>query len=45
MIARFVSLAMSSLDMTLAQTGSITDRSIDWPTWEQWQRVLMLEDS
>ncbi len=44
MIARFVSLAMSSLDMTLAQTRSITDRSIDWPTWEQWQRVLMLED-
>jgi manganese/zinc/iron transport system permease protein len=28
----------------LAQSKSITDRSIAWPTWEQWQRVLLLED-
>lgn len=23
---------------------SITDRSIDWPTWDQWCRVLLLKD-
>jgi manganese/zinc/iron transport system permease protein len=23
---------------------SITDRSIDWPTWRQWRRVLLVED-
>ncbi len=28
----------------LAQSRSITDRSITWPTWDQWQRVLLLED-
>jgi manganese/zinc/iron transport system permease protein len=28
----------------LAQSRSITDRSVAWPTWEQWQRVVLLED-
>ena len=28
----------------LAQSKSITDRRLTWPTWEQWQRVLLLED-
>ncbi len=23
---------------------SITDRSVEWPTWQQWRRVLLLED-
>jgi manganese/zinc/iron transport system permease protein len=23
---------------------SITDRSVEWPTWQQWRRVLVLED-
>jgi manganese/zinc/iron transport system permease protein len=23
---------------------SITDRSVSWPTWQQWRRVLLLED-
>jgi manganese/zinc/iron transport system permease protein len=27
-----------------ARHGSITDRSVDWPTWHQWRRVLLLED-
>ena len=27
-----------------ANQHSITDRSIDWPTWEQWRRTLLLED-
>ena len=44
MIARFVSFAVCSVDLILAQSKSITDRSIDWPTWNQWQRVVMLED-
>lgn len=24
--------------------GSITDRSVDWPTFDEWRRVLLLED-
>ncbi len=28
----------------MAQGRSITDRSITWPTWEQLQRVLLLDD-
>ncbi len=24
--------------------GTITDRSVEWPTWPQWRRVLLLED-
>ncbi len=24
--------------------GTITDRTITWPTWPQWRRVLLLED-
>ncbi len=24
--------------------ASITDRSVEWPAWEQWRRVLLLED-
>lgn len=28
----------------MAQAGSITDRSIEWPTWSQWRRVLTLRD-
>lgn len=23
---------------------SITDRTVDWPTWQQWRRVVLLED-
>lgn len=23
---------------------SITDRSVEWPTWDQWRRVFLLED-
>ena len=26
------------------QQASITDRSVQWPTWQQWRRVLLLED-
>ncbi len=36
-------LLAGPLDST--ETGrSITDRSVDWPTWGQWRRVLLLED-
>ncbi len=28
----------------LAQSESLTDRRINFPTWEQWQRVLLLQD-
>ena len=24
--------------------SSITDRSVDWPTWGQWRRVLLMQD-
>ncbi|MEX0677340.1 MAG: iron chelate uptake ABC transporter family permease subunit [Pirellulales bacterium] len=27
-----------------AEHRSITDRSVDWPTWHQWRRVLLLQD-
>lgn len=44
MIAHLTCLATASVNLMLAQSRSITDRSIAWPTWEQWSRVLMLED-
>jgi manganese/zinc/iron transport system permease protein len=28
----------------IAKTASLTDRSVAWPTWEQWSRILLLED-
>lgn len=49
-------LCCSSLAVASAQTAdnapasaasqqrSITDRTVDWPTWQQWRRVLLLED-
>ncbi len=30
--------------MLTAKIASLTDRSINWPSWEQWWRVLSLED-
>jgi manganese/zinc/iron transport system permease protein len=30
--------------MLIAKITSLTDRSIAWPTWEQWSRILWLED-
>lgn len=44
MIAFLVADAVGPANMIVAQTRSITDRSIGWPTWEQWQRVLLIED-
>ena len=44
-VSKFTSLASLFLaPFLMAQSRSITDRSITWPTWEQWQRVLLLED-
>ncbi len=40
-LAETANLCFCSL---LAQSRSITDRSITWPSWDQWQRVLLLED-
>jgi len=37
-------LLMLPLVLIAAAQQSITDRSIDWPTWEQWRRILLLED-
>lgn len=37
MIGSWIALAMLPV-------RSLADRSIDWPTWDQWQRVLMLQD-
>lgn len=33
-----------SLQPILAAAQSLTDRSISWPEWEQWKRVLLLQD-
>lgn len=37
-------LSLESLTLPLAVQRTLTDRSIDWPTWEQWQRIILLED-
>lgn len=44
MIGSLDTLVLATLRPLLAQTNSLTDRSIAWPSWEQWQRVLLLED-
>jgi manganese/zinc/iron transport system permease protein len=31
-------------DNAAAAHRSITDRSVEWPTWHQWRRVLLVED-
>lgn len=28
----------------VAEQRSITDRSVEWPTWHEWRRVLLVED-
>lgn len=30
--------------VTAEPQRSITDRSVNWPTWEQWRRVILLKD-
>lgn len=30
--------------LSAAETRSLTDHSVHWPTWEQWQRVIFLQD-
>ena len=37
-------IAGLSAAILLAQSRSITDRNISWPTWDQWQRVFLLQD-
>lgn len=42
-----VGLSVASADEhsgTRIANRSITDRTVDWPTWHQWRRVLLLED-
>ena len=36
--------AVQTVSFFFAQGSSITDRRIRWPSWEEWQRVLLLED-
>lgn len=37
--------ATTGQDSGRIDTGrSITDRSVEWPTWDQWRRVLLVED-
>ena len=43
-LARLFEAPFSLAPFLLAQSRSITDRRISWPTWDQWQRVLLLED-
>lgn len=44
MIAISVSVVGLAVELVLSQSRSIVDRSIGWPTWDQWQRMLLLED-
>ena len=37
-------VCLPSATSIVGTSRSITDRAITWPTWEQWQRVLLLED-
>lgn len=37
-------LAAPAAGPDVAEHRSITDRSVDWPTWHEWRRVLLLED-
>ncbi len=42
--AFLVIVAIPSVASAASSTRSITDRSVNWPTAAQWQRVLFLED-
>ena len=43
-VSKFPFMAPTSQPpLVAAQSRSITDRSITWPTLEQWQRVLLIE--
>ncbi len=37
-------LGVMTLFADASSTTSITDRSVEWPTWENWMRVLLLRD-
>ncbi len=39
-----LTLMVTSQSARAGESSSITDRSVDWPTWEQWRRVLLVED-
>ncbi len=40
----FLFLLAVPTTLSAAETRSLTDHSLQWPTWEQWQRVLFLQD-
>lgn len=44
LVLLFSQLSLQAQPSVNRRQHSITDRAIDWPTTEQWQRVLRLED-
>jgi manganese/zinc/iron transport system permease protein len=47
-MAMLLSLAspvgLSAAEPRVSGNRSLTDRSTEWPTWQQWRRVLLLQD-
>jgi manganese/zinc/iron transport system permease protein len=39
-----ISSALAASDTAPPTNRSLTDRSVQWPSWEQWRRVIFLED-
>lgn len=39
-----MSISAPAAEHPVQSHRSITDRSVDWPTWSHWKRVLLLED-
>lgn len=39
-----MSRAATDLPVHLLASDSLTDRTIEWPEWKQWKRVLLLQD-
>ena len=37
-------VSLSAAEARIGDQRSLTDRSAEWPTWQQWRRVLLLED-
>lgn len=37
-------VSLAAAEASIGDQRSLTDRSTEWPTWQQWRRVLLLED-
>jgi manganese/zinc/iron transport system permease protein len=44
LVAMQQSVQAEGLLVTFLADASLTDRSVEWPSWDQWRRVLLLQD-